>query len=165
MGFKSFISNGWNKLKSGLHQGLIGAKNVATKVWDVTKKGLIGAKNFVVNNPELVGTLLHAITPFATAFNPALGAITSTGASIFNNMPKGPVKDKIEKISEQFARGEIKAPTRGKIRPLKTAEIKPVTVDEINTPTFGGSLTAQAAVESRRTAANKSRKLVPFRGI
>lgn len=144
MGFKHFITSGWNRLKSDVHQGLIAAKNVAHHVWDATKKGLIGAKNFAVNNPKAVGTILHAITPFATAFNPALGAITSAGASIFNNMPKGTIKDKLEKISEQFARGELK---------------------QTSTPTIGGSTTAQTAVDSRRVAQRKSNKWVPFRGV
>ena len=139
MGFKSFITSGWNRLKSDVHQGLIGAKNVAHKVWNATKRGLIGAKNYAVNNPQAVGTMLHAISPFAAAFNPALGDIISAGASIFSNLPKGTVKDKLEKISEQFARGEL----------------KPSNVT-------GGSPTAQAAVESKR---NKSLKWIPFRGI
>ena len=108
MGFKSFITSWWNRLKNDVHQGLIGAKNVAHKVWNATKKGLIGAKNYAVNNPQAVGTMLHAISPFAAAFNPALGAITSAGASIFSNLPKGTVKDKLENISEQFARGELR---------------------------------------------------------
>lgn len=149
MGFKSFITSGWNRLKNDVHQGLIGAKNAANHLWSATKKGLIGAKNFAMNNPKMVGTLLHAITPFATAFNPALGAITSTGASIFSNMPKGSVKDKLEQISEQFARGELKPPT--------TNELKP--------PTTGGSSTAQATVDSRRAASKHARKWIPFRGV
>ena len=139
MGFKNFITSGWNRLKNDVHQGLIGAKNAVHRVWNATKKGLISAKNFAVNNPKAVGTMLHAITPFATAFNPALGSITSAGASIFSNMPKGTIKDKLEKISEQFARGELKA----------------------SAPQTGGSSTAQAVVDSRR----KSHKWVPFRGI
>lgn len=139
MGFKNFITSGWNKV----HQGLIGAKNIAHKVWSATKTGLIGAKNFDMNNPKAVGTILHAITPFATAFNPALGAITSTGASIFSNMPKGTIKDKLEKISEQFARGELKP----------------------SSPQTGGSPSAQAAVDSRRATQHKSHKWIPFRGI
>ena len=143
MGFKSFITSGWNRLKSDVHQGIIGAKNVAHRVWNATKKGLIGAKNFAVNNPKAVGTMLHAITPFATAFNPALGAITSTGASIFSNMPKGTVKDKLVKISEQFARGELKP----------------------SAPTTGGSTTAQAAVDSGRVTQRKSHKWIPFRSV
>ena len=133
MGFKSFITSGWNRLKSDVHQGLIGAKNVAHRVWNATKKGLIGAKNYAMNNPHAVGTFLHAVTPFATAINPALGAITSTGASIFNNMPKGSVKDKLVKISEQFARGEL--------TPKNNSS---------GTQNIGGSSTAQAAVDSRR---------------
>ena len=127
MGFKSFITSGWNRLKSDVHQGLIGAKNAAHRVWNATKKGLIGAKNFAMNNPKAIGTMLHAITPFATAFNPTLGAITSAGANIFSHMPKGSVKDKLVKISEQFARGELKQ---------------------------GGSSTAQAAVDSRKRSNN-----------
>lgn len=123
MGFKSFITNGWNRLKNDVHQGLIGAKNVAHRVWSATKKGLIGAKNYAMSNPKAVGTMLHAITPFATAFNPTLGAITSAGANIFSHMPKGSVTDKIVKISEQFARGELKS---------------------------SGSKTAQAAADSRK---------------
>lgn len=141
MGFKSFITSGWNRLKSDVHQGLIGAKNVAHRVWNATKKGLIGAKNFAMNNPKAVGTMLHAITPFATAFNPALGAITSTGASIFSNMPKGSIKDKLVKISEQFARGELKP--------------------DNPTKNIGGSSTAQVAADSRK----KYHKAIPFRGI
>lgn len=78
---------------------------------------MIGAKNFAVNHPHAIGTALHALTPFATAFNPVLGAITATGANIFNNMPKGTVTEKLEKINEQFARGALKfnvtAPTTG----------------------------------------------------
>ena len=140
MGFKSFITSGWNRLKSDVHQGIIGAKNVAHRVWNATKKGLIGAKNFAVNNPKAVGTMLHAITPFATAFNPTLGAITSTGANIFSHMPKGTIKDKLEKISEQFARGDLK-------------------------PNTGGSSTAQAVVDSRRATTHKSHKWVLFRGV
>ena len=143
MGFKSFITSGWNRLKSDVHQGLIGAKNAAHRVWNATKKGLIGAKNFAMNNPKAVGTILHTITQFATAFNPTLGAITSTGANIFSHMPKGSVKDKLEKISEQFARGELKS----------------------GSPQTGGSSTAQAAVDSRRTINQKSHKWIPFRGI
>ncbi len=142
MGFKSFITSGWNRLKSDVHQGLIGAKNAAHRVWNATKKGLIGAKNFAVNNPKAVGLALHALTPFATAFNPALGAVTATGATIFNNMPKGTMKEKLEKISEQFARGELKP---GNIT--------------------GGSSMAQAAVDSRRAISHKSHKWIPFRGI
>ena len=133
MGFKTFITNGWNRLKSDVHQGLIGAKNVAHRVWNVTKKGLIGAKNFAMNNPQAIGTFLHAVTPFATAINPALGAVTSTGASIFNNMPKGSVKDKLVKITEQFARGEL--------TPKNNSS--------------GGSSTAQAAADSRRSKSVK----------
>ena len=139
MGFKNFITSGWNRLKSDVHQGLIGAKNAAHRVWNATKKGLIGAKNFAVNNPKAIGTVLHALTPFAASINPALGAITSTGASIFSNMPKGSIKDKLEKISEQFARGELKPSPSG----------------------AGGSPTVQATVESRK----KSHKWIPFRGI
>lgn len=142
MGFKSFITSGWNRLKSDVHQGLIGAKNAAHRVWNATKKGLIGAKNFAVNNPKAVGFALHALIPFATAFNPALGAATSVGASIFNNMPKGTVKDKLEKISEQFARGELKP--------------KNIT---------SGSLSAQTVVDSRRAVQHKSHKWIPFRGV
>lgn len=141
MGFKSFITSGWNRFKNDVHQGLIGAKNAAHHVWNATKKGLIGAKNYAMNHPKTVGTLLHAITPFATAFNPALGAVTSVGASIFSNMPKGSVKNKLEQLSEQFARGELKPP-----------------------PT-GGSSSAQAAVESRRAASKHYHKWVPFRGV
>ena len=92
-----------------------------------------------MNNPKAVGLALHALTPFATAFNPALGAVTSVGANIFSHMPKGTVKEKLEKISEQFARGELKPSSN-----------------------VGGSSAAQAAVESRR---NKSHKWIPFRGI
>ena len=142
MGFKSFITSGWNRLKSDVHQGLIGAKNAAHRVWNATKKGLIGAKNFAVNNPKAVGLALHALTPFATAFNPALGAVTSVGANIFSHMPKGTMKEKLEKISEQFARGELKS---GNIT--------------------GGSSTAQAAVDSRRAISHKSHKWIPVRGI
>ena len=138
MGFKSFITSGWNRLKSDVHQGLIGAKNAAHRVWNATKKGLIGAKNFAINNPKAVGFALRALTPFATAFNPTLGAATSIGASIFSNMPKGTVKEKLEKISEQFARGELKPQN-----------------------TIGGSSAAQAAVDSRR----RSHKWVPVRGV
>ena len=148
MVFKSFITNGWNRLKNGFHQGLIGAKNAAHSVWNATKNGLIGAKNFAVNNPHAVGVALHALTPFAAAFNPALGAITATGATIFNNMPKGSVKDKLVKISEQFARGE-----------LKTFNDTPT-----SRPT-GGSSTAQAAADLRKAPKNKSHKWIPFRGI
>lgn len=108
MGFKSFITSGWNRLKSDIHQGLTGAKNAAHHIWSATKKGLIGAKNYAMNNPKAVGNILHAITPFATAFNPTLGAITTAGANIFSHMPKGSVTDKLVKISEQFARGELK---------------------------------------------------------
>ena len=143
MGFKNFITSGWNRLKNDVHQGLIGAKNVAHRVWNATKKGLIGAKNYAMNNPKAIGRVLHAITPFARAFNPALGAITSTGANIFSHMPKGSVTDKLEKISEQFARGELKP----------------------STPQTGGSSTAQAAVDSRRATQHKSHKWIPFRGI
>ena len=133
MGFKSFITSGWNRLKSDVHQGLIGAKNVAHRVWNATKKGLIGAKNYAI------GTVLHAITPFATAFNPALGAITSTGANIFSHMPKGSVTDKLMKIREQFARGELKP---------------------------GGSSSAQASVDSRKKSNKRSNNnVIPFRGL
>ena len=152
MGFKSFITSGWNRLKSDVHQGLIGAKNAAHHVWNATKKGLIGAKNFAVNHPKAVGMALHALTPFATAFNPALGALTATGANIFSNMPKGTITDKLEKISEQFARGALKPNV-----------------------TTGGSSTAQAAVDSRRAATHKNpsemaaskrtHKWIPFRGV
>ena len=139
MGFKSFITSGWNRLKSDVHQGLIGAKNVAHRVWNATKKGLIGAKNYAINNPKAIGTVLHAITPFATAFNPALGAITSTGANIFSHMPKGSVTDKLVKISEQFARGELKP---------------------------GGSSSAQAAVDPRKKSNKRSNNnAIPFRGL
>ena len=133
-------------MKNDVHQGLLGAKNVAHSVWNATKKGLIGAKNFAVNNPQAIGTVLHAITPFATAINPALGAMTSTGASIFNNMPKGSIKDKLVKISEQFARGELKS-------------------------TPSGSSTAQAAVDARRTkslskaTSERSHQWKPFRRV
>ena len=138
MGFKSFITSGWNRLKSDVHQGLIGAKNVAHSVWNATKKGLIGAKNFAMNNPKAVGTFLHAVTPFATAINPALGAITSTGASIFSNMPKGSVKDKLVKISEQFARGELNPKN-----------------NSTGSRNIGGSSTAQAAADSRKAKSVK----------
>ena len=67
--------------------------------------------------------MLHAITPFATAFNPTLCAITSASSNIFSHMPKRSVKDKLVKISEQFARGELKQ---------------------------GESSTAQAAADSRK---------------
>ena len=77
MGLYYFITNGWNRLKNDVHQGLIGAKNVALNVWNATKKGLIGAKNFALNNPRTVGTMLQANTPIATAFNPTLGVIAS----------------------------------------------------------------------------------------
>lgn len=147
MGFKSFITSGWNRFKSDVHQGLIGAKNAAHSVWNATKKGLIGAKNFAVNHPKAVGLALHALTPFATAFNPALGALTATGANIFSNMPSGTVSQKLEKISEQFARGAL--------NPNVTT-----------TPTTGGSSEAQAAVDSRRTAQHhKSHKWVLTRKI
>ena len=142
MGFKSFITSGWNRLKNDVHQGLIGAKNVAHRVWNATKKGLIGAKNFAMNNPKAVGTFLHAVTPFATAINPALGAITSTGASIFTNMPKGSVKDKLVKISEQFARGELNPKNNSKSTSSGTQNI-------------GGSSTAQAAADSRKAKSVK----------
>ncbi|KAK8845142.1 hypothetical protein M9Y10_021324 [Tritrichomonas musculus] len=81
------------------------------------------SKNYAMNNPKAVGTVLHAITPFATAFNPALGTITSTDANIFSHIPKGSITDKLVKISEQFAKGELKS---------------------------GGSPTAQAAADSRK---------------
>ena len=145
MGFKSFITSGWNRLKSDIHQGLTGAKNAAHHIWSATKKGLIGAKNFAVNHPKAVGMALHALTPFASAFNPALGALTATGANIFNNMPKGNVTNKLEKISEQFARGALKP--------------------NVTTITTGGSSSAQAAVDSRRATSHKPYKWVPFRGI
>lgn len=147
MGFKSFITSGWNRLKSDIHQGLTGAKNAAHHIWSATKKGLIGAKNFAVNHPKAVGMALHALTPFASAFNPALGALTATGANILNNMPKGSITNKLEKISEQFARGALKH-----------------NVTTI-TPTTGGSATAQAAVDSRRATSHKSHKWIPFRGV
>ena len=121
MGIYYFITNGWNRLKNDVHQGLIGAKNVALNVWNATKKGLISAKNFALNNPRTVGTMLQANTPIATAFNPTLGVIASAGTNIFSHMPKGSVTDKLVKISEQFARGELKP---------------------------GGSPTAQAAADS-----------------
>lgn len=147
MGFKSFITSGWNRLKNDVHQGILGAKNAAHHVWSATKKGLIGAKNFAVNHPKAIGTALHALTPFATAFNPALGALTATGANILSNMPKGTVTEKLEKISEQFAKGALKP--------------------NVTTPTTGGSVTAQAAVDSRRSSSTsrKSHKWVPFRRI
>ncbi|KAK8890247.1 hypothetical protein M9Y10_035019 [Tritrichomonas musculus] len=136
MGFKNFITSGWNRLKNDVHQGLIGAKNVAHRVLNATKKGLIGDKNYAMNNPKAIGTVFHSITPFATAFNPALGAITSTGANIFSHMPKGSVTDKLVKISEQFARGELKP---------------------------GGSTTAQATADSRKASSKKrSIKCVPY---
>ena len=130
MGFKNFITNGWNRLKSDVQQGITGAKNVAHRV--------IGAKNFAMNNPRAVGTVLHAISPFATAFNPTLGALTTAGANIFSHMPKGSVTDKLVKISEQFARGEL---------------------------TPGGSSEAQAAVDSRKRANKKPHNAIPFRGL
>lgn len=133
MVFKSFITNRWNRLKNGFHQGLIGAKNVAHSVWNATKNGLIGAKNFAVNNPHAVGVALHALTPFA---------------SIFNKMPKGSVKEKLVKISEQFARGEL----------------KPFNDTQVSHPT-GGSSSAQAAADLRKVPKNKSHKWIPFRGI
>ena len=145
MGFKNFITRGWNRFKNDIHQGLIGAKNMAHRVWNATKKGLIGAKNFAVNNPKAVGFALHALAPFATAFNPALGAATTVGANIFSNMPKGTVKDKIVKLSEQFARGELNP-------------------NKINN-SVGGSSSAQAAVDSRRTSSRKSHKWVPYRDV
>ncbi len=58
MGFKRFITSGWNRLKSDIHQGLIGAKNAAHHIWSATKKGLIGAKNYAMNNPKAVGNIL-----------------------------------------------------------------------------------------------------------
>ena len=153
MGFKNFITSGWNRLKNDIHQGLIGAKNVGRRIWNATKTGLIGAKNFAMNNPQAVGTVLHALTPFATAFNPALGAITSTGASIFSNMPKGSVKDKLIKISEQFARGELNPKNNSSSTGTVSRNI-------------GGSASAQAAVDSRRTSTkNRSVNWTPTRGI
>ncbi|KAK8895932.1 hypothetical protein M9Y10_013818 [Tritrichomonas musculus] len=138
MGFKNFITNGWNRLKSDVQQGITGAKNVAHRVWNATKKGLIGAKNFAMNNPPAVGTVLHAISPFATAFNPTLGALTTAGANIFSHMPKGSVTDKLVKISEQFARGEL---------------------------TPGGSSSAQAAADLRKRTNKKPHNAIPFRGL
>ena len=38
MGFKSFITSGWNRLKSDIHQGLIGAKNAAHHIWSATNR-------------------------------------------------------------------------------------------------------------------------------
>ena len=148
MVFKNFITSGWNRLKNDIHQGLIGAKNVAHRVWNATKKGLIGAKNFAVNNPKAVGFALQALTPFATAFNPTLGVATSIGANLFNNMPKGPIKEKILKISEQLARGELKQNNM---------------TDSNNS--VGGSSFVQAAVDSRRSNSRKSSKWIPFRGV
>ena len=145
MGFKNFITSGWNRLKSDVHQGLIAAKNAAHHIWSATKKGLIGAKNFAVNHPKAVGMALHALTPFASAFNPALGALTATGANIFNNMPKGNVTNKLEKISEQFARGALKP--------------------NVTTLTTGGSSSAQAAVDSRRATSHRTHKWTPVRGV
>ena len=103
-----------------------------------TKKGLIGAKNFAMNNPRAVGTVLHAISPFAMAFNPTLGALTTAGANIFSHMPKGSVTDKLVKISEQFARGEL---------------------------TSGRSSTAQTTADSRQRANKKPHNAVPIRGL
>ena len=136
MGFKSFITGGWNRLKSDIHQGLIGAKNAAHHIWSATKKGLIGAKNFAVNHPKAVGMALHALTPFATAFNPALGALTATGANVLSNLPKGNVTNKLEKLSEQFARGALNP----------------------NITTVGGSPTVQAEVNARRVSSRKSHR-------
>ena len=138
MGLYYFITNGWNRLKSDVQKGITGAKNVAHRVWNATKKGLIGAKNFAMNNPRAVGTVLHAISPFATAFNPTLGALTTAGANIFSHMPKGSVTDKLVKISEQFASGEL---------------------------TPSGSSSAQAAADLRKRTNKKPHNAVPFRGL
>ena len=38
MGFKNFITNGWNRLKNDVQQGLSGAKNIAHYKWNERKK-------------------------------------------------------------------------------------------------------------------------------
>ena len=104
MGFKSFISSGWNKLKSGINQGISGAKNTATKVWDKTKQGITNAKNFVSNNRQTIGGALQAVSPFVSAINPVVGGALAAGGSFLKNIPSGNVKEKltdeISKVNE-----------------------------------------------------------------
>ena len=95
MGFKSFISNGWNKLKNGINQGISGAKSAVSKVWDKTKQGITSAKNFVVNNRQLIGGALQAVSPFVAAMNPVVGSALAAGGTFLKDIPSGNVKEKL----------------------------------------------------------------------
>ena len=103
MGFKNFISNGLNRVKSDIQQGLIGAKNIL----NTTKKGLIGAKNFITNNREIISGALKAVSPFVTAINPVIGAGLNIGGNLLDSIPKGNVQDKFETISDQINQGQF----------------------------------------------------------
>lgn len=71
MRFKSCIKCRSNGLMNEVHQGLISAKNEAYKIWNAT----ITTKKTPLNNPQVFETMLHAISPFATAFISELEAI------------------------------------------------------------------------------------------
>lgn len=72
----------------------------------LTVNEMLQRKDWLRQRTSLL-TILKLL-PIVLAFNPASDAMTATGVTIFNNMPEGKIKDKLEKISEQFAYGELK---------------------------------------------------------
>lgn len=101
MGFKSFITNGWNSFTNKLQQGITGAKNVAVNAGRAVKQGVIGAKNFVVNNKEAISGGLSAMAPFIGAINPALGTAAAIGSKVLDAIPNGNVKTKLENVKRR----------------------------------------------------------------
>ena len=136
MGFKSFISNGWNKLKNGINQGISGAKSAVSKVWDKTKQGLTSAKNFVVNNRQLIGGALQAVSPFVSAMNPVVGSALAAGGTFLKDIPSGNVK---EKLTDEMS----------KVNEYDSLATKPTNITS-------GSNNVQASLDARR---NKNKRL------
>ena len=88
-----------SKFKDRISQGIQGAKRFAGNAFNTAKQGLIKAKDFIVDNSEVIGGALNAVSPFIGAINPVLGLATQSGASFLQNLKPGPVKDKLTKLA------------------------------------------------------------------
>ena len=90
-----------NRFKNNISQGVQGAKRLGGNMWNTAKQGLINSKDFIYNNREHIGGALKAISPFIGAINPMLGYNAYHGGSWLQEMSPGPVKDKLEKLTNQ----------------------------------------------------------------